>query len=50
MRQHINLYVNNYSIGLKEDGKKAVLKLIDVYQQQHPESLIQNNNIFNSLT
>ena len=50
MRQHINLYVNNYSIALKDDGKKAVLKLLEVYQQQHPESLVQNNNIFNSLT
>ena len=37
MRQHINLYVNNYSMGLTEDGKKAVLKLLEVYQQQHPE-------------
>jgi 1,4-dihydroxy-6-naphthoate synthase len=46
MRQHINLYVNNYSIGLKDDGKKAVLKLIEVYQQQHPEIQIQNEDIF----
>ena len=50
MRQHINLYVNNYSIALEAGGKKAVLKLLQVYQQQHPESLVQKNNIFNSLT
>ena len=50
MRQHINLYVNNYSIALEDGGKKAVLKLLQVYQQQHPESLVQKNNIFNSLT
>ncbi len=46
MRQHINLYVNNYSIGLEEDGKKAVLKLIEVYQQQYPEIKSSANNIF----
>ena len=46
MRQHINLYVNNYSMGLTEDGKKAVLKLLEVYQQQHPEVKILKNSIF----
>jgi len=46
MRQHINLYVNNYSIQLGEDGKKAVLKLLEIYQQQHPETTIQKENIF----
>ncbi len=46
MRQHINLYVNNFSIALEEDGKKAVLKLIEVYQQQHPEINLSANNIF----
>ncbi len=50
MRQHINLYVNNYSITLEDGGKKAVLKLLEVYQQQHPEILVEKNNIFNSLT
>ncbi|MBA4196169.1 MAG: 1,4-dihydroxy-6-naphthoate synthase [Chitinophaga sp.] len=33
MRQHIDLYVNNYSIALDEDGKKAVLKLVEVYNR-----------------
>ena len=46
MRQHINLYVNNFSIALEEDGKKAVLKLIEVYQQQHPKIKLSANNIF----
>ena len=46
MRQHINLYVNNYSKDLGESGKKAVLKLIEVYQQQHPEIKIIAQNIF----
>jgi len=46
MRQHINLYVNNYSIDLEKDGKTAVLKLIEVYQQQHPEIKLPELNIF----
>ena len=46
MRQHINLYVNNYSLDLGEDGKKAVIKLLEVYQQLHPEISIDVSNIF----
>jgi len=33
MRQHIDLYVNDYSIDLGEAGKEAVKKLLRVYQQ-----------------
>lgn len=40
MRQHIDLYVNNYSLELGEDGKKAVEKLMDVYQQLNKASII----------
>lgn len=32
MRQHIDLYVNNYSIGLGDDGRHAVMKLLEVYE------------------
>jgi 1,4-dihydroxy-6-naphthoate synthase len=46
MRKHINLYVNNHSIELGEDGRKAVLKLMEVYQQLHPEKKITEQNIF----
>lgn len=35
MRQHIDLYVNNFSIELGEDGHKAVASLLEVYQQLH---------------
>jgi 1,4-dihydroxy-6-naphthoate synthase len=31
MRQHIDLYVNNYSVSLGKDGKKAVQTLMDTY-------------------
>lgn len=33
MRQHIDLYVNNYSIDLGDEGKKAVATLLAVHQQ-----------------
>ena len=35
MRQHIDLYVNNFSVELGNDGRKAVEKLLDVYRQVH---------------
>ena len=31
MRQHINLYVNNYSLGLGDEGREAIRVLYDVY-------------------
>src|SRR5579871_1406370 len=31
MRQHIDLYVNNYSISLGEDGRKKIKTLLNVY-------------------
>jgi 1,4-dihydroxy-6-naphthoate synthase len=46
MRRHIDLYVNNYSIALGDDGKKAVLKLLEVYRQLHPEIKLSDENIF----
>ncbi len=33
MRQHIDLYVNNYSITLGEDGKNAIEMLLKVYRE-----------------
>lgn len=33
MRQHIDLYVNNYSIDLGTEGKKAIAKLFDVFKK-----------------
>ncbi len=46
MRQHIDLYVNNYSLELGEDGKKAVQKMLNVYQQLYPATCITDVNIF----
>jgi len=33
MRQHIDLYVNNYSLQLGPDGKAAVNTFLDIYEQ-----------------
>src|SRR6478735_4071504 len=33
MRQHIDLYVNNFSISLGNDGRKAVGKLLEVFRK-----------------
>jgi 1,4-dihydroxy-6-naphthoate synthase len=46
MRQHIDLYVNNYSVDLGEDGKKAVRKLLDVYRELNNSLPIDANAIF----
>lgn len=46
MRQHIDLYVNNYSINLGEEGKKAVATMLNVYQQLHPETTNDKSNVF----
>ncbi|MBS1599586.1 MAG: 1,4-dihydroxy-6-naphthoate synthase [Bacteroidetes bacterium] len=36
MRQHIDLYVNNYSISLGQDGMQAIKKFIDIYEKINP--------------
>ena len=46
MRQHIDLYVNNYSLALGQDGKKAVQKLLSVYQQLNQGVSINTESIF----
>ena len=42
MRQHIDLYVNNYSLELGEDGKNAILELFTVFNNQ--QELKEENN------
>lgn len=46
MRQHIELYVNEFSLGLGEKGKKAIDQVLDVYQGLHPEIAIDRKHIF----
>ena len=45
MRTHIDLYVNDYSINLKKEGRDAVEKLLDVYSHIN-HTTINCNNIF----
>jgi 1,4-dihydroxy-6-naphthoate synthase len=45
MLQHIDLYVNKYSLNLGADGKAAIKKLLEVYQQTN-RTTIDNENIF----
>jgi 1,4-dihydroxy-6-naphthoate synthase len=46
MRRHIDLYVNNYSIDLEEEGKDAVKKLLSVYSQVNPAGLPATVDLF----
>jgi 1,4-dihydroxy-6-naphthoate synthase len=46
MRQHIDLYVNNYSSDLGTEGKEAVKKLLTVYNQINPGSAVVSDNLF----
>lgn len=45
MRKHIDLYVNDFSLSLGEEGKNTVKKLLQVYQQLNNCS-INYENIF----
>jgi 1,4-dihydroxy-6-naphthoate synthase len=40
MRQHIDLYVNDFSIDLGEEGRNAINKLLSVYQSMYPEKKV----------
>ena len=46
MRQHIDLYVNNYSLDLGEEGRRAVMTLLEVYGQLHPGKTFKAEEIF----
>jgi 1,4-dihydroxy-6-naphthoate synthase len=35
MRQHIDLYVNQFSLSLGEEGRRAVDVLVEVYKKIH---------------
>ena len=46
MRKHIDLYVNDYSLSLGIDGKKAVAKLLHVYDAISPVAAASYMEIF----
>lgn len=45
MRKHIDLYVNQYSLNIGEDGKKAVQTLLDVYSKMHAGNNLSVNDL-----
>ena len=49
MRQHIDLYVNEYSLDLGEKGKNAILKLLENHPIQSVEDPINRKDIFVAL-
>lgn len=46
MRQHIDLYVNNYSLDLGEEGKKAITTLAEVYNRINPGKMEEDAELF----
>lgn len=43
MRKHIDLYVNDYSIGLGEKGKNAIVEMIVVYEKTNTACINQDS-------
>ena len=46
MRKHIDLYVNDFSIDLKDQGRDAVQKFLEVYANSNAAKAIHINDIF----
>ena len=46
MKKHIDLYVNNYSVDLGEDGKNAIKKFMQIYNQNHNKETLAIDDIF----
>jgi len=46
MKQHINLYVNNYTVDLGEKGKNAIQKLFEVAEKHEIIPPLENNSLF----
>ena len=46
MRQHINLYVNDYSIEMGDAGRAAIEKLYDVFRELYGETLEKDLFLF----
>ncbi|MBS1606049.1 MAG: 1,4-dihydroxy-6-naphthoate synthase [Bacteroidetes bacterium] len=49
MRQHIDLYVNNYSLDLGEEGKKAIQTLLTTYNRIHAGEPAPSYSLFTAL-
>ena len=44
MKKHIDLYVNNYSLELGEDGKNAILKFMEVYRNINESTKLKTSD------
>ncbi|MEO6720768.1 MAG: 1,4-dihydroxy-6-naphthoate synthase [Ferruginibacter sp.] len=49
MRKHIDLYVNNYSLDLGEDGKAAIRQLLKIHQDISGKDITMMNDLFSEL-
>jgi len=50
MRQHIDLYVNNYSLALGDEGRKAIQTLLTTYSRIHAQEPADSPIIFSPTT
>lgn len=46
MRKHINLYVNEFSSGLGDEGRRAVMTMLDVYSRVSGAPIMHRDDIF----
>lgn len=46
MRQHINLYVNKFSVNLGKPGQDAVMKMLEVYSELHDSPVFTKEHVF----
>ena len=46
MRQHIDLYVNNYSLDLGDDGRHAIIELQKVFTRQQTGNTFSSSQLF----
>ncbi len=46
MRQHINLYVNDFSLSLGKEGRAAVWKMLEIGTLLHPEPVAGSYEVF----
>ena len=46
MRQHVDLYVNDFSLGLGEAGRRAVETLLAVYRRLDPDAPALAGDLF----
>jgi 1,4-dihydroxy-6-naphthoate synthase len=43
MRKHIDLYVNHYSLSLEQEGKSAVMKMLDVMLKEQSQRITETD-------